>query len=828
MNRAITSDLIEQLQDSISNAKALDIVVSFIQYSGFAMIQELLQEAMRKEIPIRVLTSTYMNITDPTALFLLYDELGPGKVRLYNGMAPSFHPKAYFFHGISTKDSKVFVGSSNLSKAALTKGVEWNYCLEGEKDSEAIELFSQEFERLYRYESYELQKEHIQEYRETYRVPSSIQKNAHLNEHFNQHRQKSTYPMESTESSEVADIVKTTEPQKFYRPNAAQQEALAELRNTRAEGNDKAIVVAATGIGKTFLAAFDSEEYDSVLFVAHREEILQQAYETFAKVRGAEHIGRLFGEYQEKEAKFLFATVQSLTRDHHLSSFAPNAFSYVVVDEIHHGTAPSYRKIIDYFQPKFLLGLTATPHRMDSKDVFSLCDYNRVYEVDLFSAINRGWLVPYKYYGIYDATVDYQNITWLNGKYVEKELEKALSISKRAELIIKQYRRYRRKRALAFCSSIAHAEFMASEFNANGIKSICIHSDSSRENYCHRKSGIESLEKGEIEVIFSVDMLSEGTDIPSLDMLLFLRPTESPTVFLQQLGRGLRLYQEKEDVRVLDFIGNFRKLELLPALLGKRSKSEMDLIRQIQNGDDLPMDCQVDFEFEVIDLLEKALRAQKRVREKIRDWYLECCEETGRSIDRKEFFIWLDEEQYQVIKKSTANNPFRDFLRYRQEWNTSDTEKILIESFLDSNEYHFLHTIETTSMAQLYKLPVFACFIENGSMKERVEKNELIQQFKDFYRNNRNRQDLSRNKSTKEVDAMSDEKWWRLINDNPLHFLAKTHHDIFSLEEDGFRINLQFNWINGDKVREEWFIHQVRDAIEFRREEFLDQRLERA
>ena len=195
-----------------------------------------------------------------------------------------------------------------------------------------------------------------------------------------------------------------------------------------------------------------------------------------------------------------------------MATYDPKAFSYLVVDEIHHGTAPSYGKIIDYFQPKFLLGLTATPHRMDSKDVFALCDYNRVYEVDLFSAINRGWLVPYKYYGIYDATVDYENITWIKGKYVEKELEKALSIASRAELIIKQYRRYRRKRTLAFCSSIAHAEYMASRFKENGIKSICIHSDSSAENYCQRKLGIELLEKGKIEVIFSVDMLSEDCE----------------------------------------------------------------------------------------------------------------------------------------------------------------------------------------------------------------------------------------------------------------------------------------------------------------------------
>ena len=246
----------------------------------------------------------------------------------------------------------------------------------------------------------------------------------------------------------------------LFEPKGAQIEALYALNNTREEGFDKALIVAATGIGKTYLAAFDSKDSQRILFVAHREEIIKQAARSFKNVRNSEDIGYFFNSTKDKDKSMIFALVQTLGKDEYLNEeyFKKDYFDYIIIDEFHHAVSNNYRKIIDYFTPKFLLGLTATPERLDSKDVFSLCDYNTVYEIRLCDAINKGYLVPFRYYGIYDDTVDYTNVEFKNGKYVEKQLEEALMFNKRAELILNHYKKYNSKRALGFCTSKRHAE----------------------------------------------------------------------------------------------------------------------------------------------------------------------------------------------------------------------------------------------------------------------------------------------------------------------------------------------------------------------------------
>ena len=341
LNRAITNELIESMQkmeQEIQNINRLDMVVSFIQQSGYQLIYPLLEKALNQNIPIRILTSTYMNITDPTALLELYYLLGERHVHLYNGSAPSFHPKAYFFHGESIKDTKIFVGSSNLSKSALTNGVEWNYIVDGALDTDAIYTYIDEFEHLFEHESYPLTKESIESYRLDYIVPKDIIYESHLNQHYKKNQNK--YTKATEENTYNTNKYKVHNLQQLFEPNPAQREALLELNNTRNEGNEKALVVAATGIGKTYLAAFDSQKYEKVLFVAHREEILNQAYETFSKVRINDDFGRLFGNYKELDSKILFASVQSLNREENLKAFSKNYFDYMIIDEIHHGTTP--------------------------------------------------------------------------------------------------------------------------------------------------------------------------------------------------------------------------------------------------------------------------------------------------------------------------------------------------------------------------------------------------------------------------------------------------------------------------------------------------------
>jgi len=810
-------DKFKKINLNLEEVESLDIIVSFIQYSGYKMIRSLLNNALEIDIPIRIITSTYMNITDPTALLELYNHSQNIKVKLYNGRAPSFHPKAYFINGKTIEKSRVFIGSSNISKSAFTNGVEWNYVLDGSIDPESVVNYKENFEDIFNNESIDLTKDLIDDYRKSYILPKDVKNKSRINEHYRKHQKEGK---EENNDLSIFPVKK-----EVREANLAQIEALNELEMTREEGNNKALIVAATGVGKTYLAAFDSMAYSSVLFVAHREEILNQAYHSFSEVRDDNFsFGRLFSGDKEDDSNVLFASVQSLSREETLEKFERDSFEYIVVDEIHHGAAPSYKKIIDYFQPKFLLGLTATPHRLDKKDIFALCDYNLVYDIDLFQAINRGWLVPFKYYGIYDSTVDYDNITYLKGRYVSKELEKALSIEKRADLIYKNYLRYRRKRALGFCTSIKHAEYMTEYFMDKGVKAAAIHSDDSSSFHIERKEGVKKLESGDLEVIFSVDMLNEGVDIPSLDLILFLRPTESPTVFLQQMGRGLRLFPGKDDVRILDFIGNFKKVDLIPMLLGNYDYKKSTVMRELQKGENLPLDCYVDFEFEVVDLYEKILKSRLKVKEKVRILYREFREEYPKGFPKRvEFFTWLTENQYIFIKSKSKYNPFKSFVDYVVE----EEPELELEGFKDSEEDKFINMIEKTSMSKMYKIPVVQSFLKDEKVHSSAYIEEIVNSFKEFYTNNRNKLDMVRDKSSRNHMEFSDAKWRSLAQKNPIHFLTKTHGDIFGFDGEVMKIKLSFEWSSENKERQEWFYKQVKDALEFRRYEFLDQRLEK-
>ncbi|MBV1821575.1 DEAD/DEAH box helicase, partial [Bacteroidales bacterium MSK.15.36] len=384
----------------------------------------------------------------------------------------------------------------------------------------------------------------------------------------------------------------------------------------REEGFDRGIVVAATGIGKTYLAAFDSSEYNKVLFVAHRQEILNQAETSFRIVRKTNNTGFFSGNRKDRNKDVLFATVQTLGQKQYLCDdyFKDDEFDYIIIDEFHHAVADNYQNILDYFKPKFLLGLTATPERMDNRDVFEICNHDVVYEVRLKEAINKGWLTPFRYYGIYDD-VDYNNISFKNGKYDDKELEEALMINKRGDLILKHYNKYNSKRALGFCSSRNHANYMAKYFSEKGIPSCAVLSGEKLEYCIEREEALKKFNSGEIKVIFSVDMFNEGLDVPLVDMVMFLRPTQSSTIFLQQLGRGLRKHKDKKYVNVLDFIGNYKKANLIPFLLtgdikniGEKSKKNI-----IPPEENFPEDCSIDFDFRLVDIFKKMREEQKKI-----------------------------------------------------------------------------------------------------------------------------------------------------------------------------------------------------------------------
>lgn len=820
MKRAVTSNLLQHLSGIDDDCIGLDMIVSFIKMSGFRKIEPLLKHAVDQRLPVRILTSTYMNITDPAALLALYDLLGDNSVRLYNGSSPSFHPKAYFFK-YKQKPSAIFVGSSNISETALTRGIEWNYEVNAAIDPVSYQIFADTFDHLYDNEAYSLSHDTIVDYRRNFQTLETGRSN--INKHFNEHRKKIDEAEENNNTlakdelfehkARVIDLVQ---------PNDAQTEALIELKRTRASGNDKAIVVAATGVGKTILAALDSRAFDSVLFIAHREEILEQSITAFARIRGSSELGRLYAGYRDLDRSVIFASVQTLTREETLGYFKADHFKYIVVDEFHHASAASYQRIIDHFKPDFLLGLTATPHRMDKKNIFEICDFNLVYDADLFSAINRGWLSPFKYFGIYDYTVDYRNITWINGKYLDRELEKALSIGSRANLIFEHYKTHKRSRTLAFCSSISHADYMAGYFSMQGIEVACVHSGVSSEFHMHRTEAINKLASGQLEIIFSVEMLNEGVDIPAVDLLLLLRPTESPTVFLQQLGRGLRLSVDKKDLKVLDFIGNYKRVDLLPFLLS-RSSGDKFIFTSDKPLDDqmiLPQNCSVQFELQAVNILAQALRSKLQAKDKIEIIFRECMNSLGYYPSRTEFYNYLETDQYLQIKSKPALNPFRDYNSFLR---SIELEKFP-EDYIDSPAHRLIQVLETTSMTALYKTPCVRAFYREGRVMTEVSASQIAKSFADFYKNERNAIDLLNKKSRQNYKNWKLGQYKKLAVQNPVHFLAKTHPDIFTYDSasEKFRIILDLGKWQDDP----YFIRDFQDVLAFRRNEFVDIRLE--
>ncbi len=391
-------------------------------------------------------------------------------------------------------------------------------------------------------------------------------------------------------------------------PTQIQIEALDALAHARAvRGWSKGVVVMPTGTGKTILSALDAKRFGGrVLFLVHRLDILTQSVDAYRKVWGALKDGILTGAERnnEMDCEVLFASKDTLRQPDQLRRFDSNWFDYIVIDEVHHGQSPSYQPIFDYFEPKFMLGMTGTPDRTDRKDIFELFDYNKIYEIPLSDVIERGWLVPYTYVGLTD-NVDYTKIRYQNNRYRVEDLERLLLIPERNKAILNAYvNRGKSGKAIGFCCSIAHSERMAQYFNDNGIKASAIHSESP-----NRESLVRQFRTDEIQVAFTVDLFNEGVDFPNVRNLLFLRPTESKTVFFQQLGRGLRLCVGKERVTVLDFIGNYQRANQIRKYLSKKNKQveefDEDGRRKRKIVYEYSTGCEVQFDAEVEEILDR-------------------------------------------------------------------------------------------------------------------------------------------------------------------------------------------------------------------------------
>lgn len=516
---------LQRLRDCFNKCSSFSLTVSFIKEAGLRLIQKEIENALNRGVKGRIITSTYQNFTDIPSLriFKKWMETYPNfSCHLdFNSFEDNgFHTKGYIFQ---TKNGYEFlVGSSNITRFALLKNIEWNVSLTRNKEDKIINEALLEFDSLWN-KTNPLSEEIIKKY--TTQIEYAITR-WDMDYGYNQ--------------------IKVV-------PNAMQKAALKEIRRYRDMGEKRALIIAATASGKTFLAAFDAYNFNAkrLLFVVHRDTILNDAKKTFEKIFGSTRTYGLFtGQEKNLDADFIFATNTMMAT--HLDSFNPNDFDYIIFDECHHITNTTYEKILNYFTPAFLLGLTATPERMDKQDVFAIFNYVVPYELRLRDAINNDLVVPFKYFAVRDEMIDYsdkEKVNFLKNYFKNDNHIQFISNQ------IEEHRPEGKLKAIGFCRSIDHAREMSLQMDGLGYHTTYL---TGENNTGERSKAFEDLadDNNDLEIIFAVDILNEGVDLPSVNMVLFLRPTESQTIFIQQLGRGLRKHKGKDHLTVLDFIGN--------------------------------------------------------------------------------------------------------------------------------------------------------------------------------------------------------------------------------------------------------------------------------
>jgi superfamily II DNA or RNA helicase/HKD family nuclease len=574
----------------LQSADRVDLLCSFLKWSGYRQLREPLKEVVQRGGQLRVLTTCYLGATDVRVV----EELAEfAQVRVsYDTRRTRLHAKAWLFHrdsGFST----AYIGSSNLSAAAMMDGLEWNVRLSMAENGRVLEKFQNTFESYW--EDGEFQEYRVGLDRERFLEASRRERSQ-------------PEPLDTSYTLEV-------------RPYGFQREILERLQVEReVHGRNRNLVVAATGCGKTVIAALDYKRLGGrLLFVAHREEILSQSLRTFRAVLRDGQFGDLWtGRHQPTQGEHLFASVQKL-HNQDLTVIAPEHFDVVIVDEFHHAEAPTYQRLLNHFRPKILLGLTATPERSDGKSIQSWFDHRVAAELRLWDALERGFLCPFQYFGVHDNT-DLRDIPWRRG-YDAGQLDRVYTgHHARAALIWKELSNTvadpQRMRALGFCAGISHAKFMAGEFHKVGIRTAVVVGETPREE---RQQSLSQLRKGELQIIFTVDVFNEGVDVPEVDTVLLLRPTESATIFLQQLGRGLRLSDGKECLTVLDFIGqanqHFRFDLMYRGLLGGTRR---ELVDQVEGGfPRLPSGCSIQLDRIARQIVLENLRRQLKGRQQL-------------------------------------------------------------------------------------------------------------------------------------------------------------------------------------------------------------------
>lgn len=586
-----------ELRAELATADRIDLLCAFVKWYGIRVLEDALRAAKKRGVEIRVITTTYMGATDRHALDRLVRDFGATVKVNYETRSTRLHAKAWLFRRGTGFDT-AYVGSSNLSRAALLDGLEWNVRLSSVATPAVLDKFEATFDAYWNDIAFETYDPDL-------------------------HGERLDGALAQASGSTPTTELKINLSGLEVRPYPHQRDMLERLNVEREiRGRHRNLLVAATGTGKTVMAALDyrslckqsTDGRPTLLFVAHRKEILNQSLRKYQEVLDDASFGELLhGGQDPQEWNHVFASVQSLNV-RRLEQLAPDHFDIIVIDEFHHATGATYRRVIDHFRPKELLGLTATPERMDGLNVQDEFFEGRIAaEMRLWEALENDLLCPFHYFGVPDGT-DLRNLGWQRGTYADQELDNVYTGNDaRARIVVKQVRdkisNPATMRALGFCVSKKHAHFMADFFRKAGFQAMALDSDSTA---ALRAQALTDLREGKLQVIFSVDLFNEGLDIPDVDTLLLLRPTNSATIFLQQLGRGLRRTERKPVLTVLDFIGQhraeFRFEEQFRALT---NLSRNRLVEHIERDFPLlPSGCQIILEGKSKDIVLDNIRIQ--------------------------------------------------------------------------------------------------------------------------------------------------------------------------------------------------------------------------
>lgn len=637
--------VLASLEAELSRCNKFWISVAFVTQSGLIVLKDILRELEKKGIQGRILTTNYLEFNQPKALrdLLKFSNI---QVKIYT--EEDFHTKGYMFEHEQVRT--FLVGSSNLSQGALKKNKEWNLRVTSLENGALIQSMDAEFEKMWN-KAEILTKEWIDNYEIYYRQNRQV------------NYQQKTVRLKSYK----------------LQPNKMQQAALKALENLRSEGKDKGLLISATGTGKTYLSAFDVRNFapGKMLFLVHREQILKQAIESFKDVLGnGIYAGLLSGNSHETNADYLFSTVQTMTKEETLHQFLPDYFDYIIIDETHKAGAESYRRIINYFKPKFLLGMTASPERTDGYDIFQLFDHNIAYEIRLQQALEEDLLCPFHYFGITELQV--------NGEIIDDNTEFRYLVSEeRVSNIIEKAEFYgssgSRVKGLIFCSTNQEAIELSEKFNRRGYKTIALSGSNSQEE---REEAVARLEQdslgNRLDYIFTVDIFNEGIDIPQVNQIIMLRPTQSAIIFVQQLGRGLRKAIDKEYVVVIDFIGNYQKNFLIPiALSGDRTYNKDTIRKYVAEGNRVIPGCST-IHFDEITkkrIYESIDAANFNDIRLIRDSYMQLKNKLGRIPSLEDFDEYGEIDVLRIFDNNSLGSYYKFLVKYEKEYTIRFNER---------------------------------------------------------------------------------------------------------------------------------------------------------